>query len=303
MPIRVDLHRVRPSFPAPSRADRRPRAALVVAAARSTILTPEEQDAASPPARPRGAAQPGGPPACQTPPASARSRPRSTRTRALARAARGDRRRRRRRALPRAPPRGIARLRRRPAKNASYDAAEGFGLRAVRGETAGYAHATEISEAALRRAAETARLAVGAGGGTLAAEPKATNQRLYTDRDPFDDAGVRGEGRDAARDRRLRPQPRPPRRPGVRQPRRLDAGDRDPSSRGHALRRGPARWSASTSRSSSRRTVAAKSGSAGGGGRTGLAPLMGTDHWKEVAREALRIATVNLARRAGARPG
>ena len=73
-------------------------------------------------------------------------------------------------------------------KNASYDAAEGFGLRAVRGETAGYAHATEISEAALRRAAETARLAVGAGGGTLAAAPKPTNQRLYTDRDPFDDA-------------------------------------------------------------------------------------------------------------------
>jgi len=48
-------------------------------------------------------------------------------------------------------------------KNASYDASEGFGLRAVRGETAGYAHSTEISEQALRRAAETARLAVGAG--------------------------------------------------------------------------------------------------------------------------------------------
>ena len=38
-----------------------------------------------------------------------------------------------------------------------------------------------------------------------------------------------------------------------------------------------------------------ESGSAGGGGRYGLAPLMGTDHWKSVAREALRIATVNLA--------
>src|SRR5690606_3583383 len=37
-----------------------------------------------------------------------------------------------------------------------------------------------------------------------------------------------------------------------------------------------------------------ESGSAGGGGRHGLAPLMGTDHWKSVAREALRIATVNL---------
>lgn len=33
-------------------------------------------------------------------------------------------------------------------RNASYDAAEGFGLRAVRGETVGYAHSTEISEAA-----------------------------------------------------------------------------------------------------------------------------------------------------------
>ena len=37
-----------------------------------------------------------------------------------------------------------------------------------------------------------------------------------------------------------------------------------------------------------------ESGSAGGGGRHGLAPLMGTDHWQEVAREALRIAAVNL---------
>lgn len=51
-------------------------------------------------------------------------------------------------------------------KTATYDAAEGFGLRAVRGETAGYAHSTEVSEQAIRRAADTARLAVGAGGGT-----------------------------------------------------------------------------------------------------------------------------------------
>lgn len=64
-------------------------------------------------------------------------------------------------------------------KNASYDASEGFGLRAVNGETAGYAHSTEISQAALTRAAETARLAVGAGGGTLAEGPQATNRRLY----------------------------------------------------------------------------------------------------------------------------
>ncbi|MEY3534236.1 MAG: hypothetical protein RI979_2260 [Pseudomonadota bacterium] len=66
-------------------------------------------------------------------------------------------------------------------KTASYDASEGFGLRAVKGEVAGYAHSTEISEKALRRASETARLAVGDGGGVLAAAPKGTNARLYSD--------------------------------------------------------------------------------------------------------------------------
>ena len=69
-------------------------------------------------------------------------------------------------------------------KTASYDASEGFGLRAVRGEVTGYAHSSEVSEAALARAVETARLAVGAGGGRLAAGPAATNRRLYTDEDP-----------------------------------------------------------------------------------------------------------------------
>jgi len=70
-------------------------------------------------------------------------------------------------------------------KTASYDASEGFGLRAVRGDVSGYAHSTEITEAALRRASETARLAVGAGGGTWADAPAATNQKLYTDEDPI----------------------------------------------------------------------------------------------------------------------
>ena len=73
-------------------------------------------------------------------------------------------------------------------KTASYDASEGFGLRAVRGEVAGYAHSTQITEAALLRAAETARLAVGSGGGTMAAPPPGTNVRLYGDADPMLDA-------------------------------------------------------------------------------------------------------------------
>jgi TldD protein len=72
---------------------------------------------------------------------------------------------------------------------ATFDASEGFGLRAVRGEVTGYAHSSEISAPALTRAVETARLAVGAGGGTLAAGPGPTNRRLYTDADPIAGAG------------------------------------------------------------------------------------------------------------------
>ena len=56
-------------------------------------------------------------------------------------------------------------------RTASYDAEQGFGLRAVRGEVTGYAHSTEIDEAALKKAAQTVRLAVGDGGGTLALPP------------------------------------------------------------------------------------------------------------------------------------
>ena len=70
-------------------------------------------------------------------------------------------------------------------KTASYDASEGFGLRAVKGETAGYAHSTTLDEHALRRAVGTARLAVGDGGGTMADAPTGTNRKLYSDEDPM----------------------------------------------------------------------------------------------------------------------
>ena len=42
-------------------------------------------------------------------------------------------------------------------RTASLDSAEGFGLRTVLGGTAGYAHSTDISEASLKRAAESGR--------------------------------------------------------------------------------------------------------------------------------------------------
>ena len=52
-------------------------------------------------------------------------------------------------------------------KTASYDASEGFGLRAVLGEVSAYAHATELSEAALSRASDTARMAIRQSGGII----------------------------------------------------------------------------------------------------------------------------------------
>ena len=73
-------------------------------------------------------------------------------------------------------------------RSASYDASEGFGLRAVKDEVAGYSHSTEMSVAALKRASETTRLAVGSGGGVLADAPQPTNRRLYTDEDPIESA-------------------------------------------------------------------------------------------------------------------
>ena len=66
-------------------------------------------------------------------------------------------------------------------REASYRSNEGFGLRGVLGETAGYAHSTEVSEASLKRAAETVKFAIGQGGGSLAPPPQGTNRKLYSD--------------------------------------------------------------------------------------------------------------------------
>src|SRR3974377_2410785 len=53
-------------------------------------------------------------------------------------------------------------------KQATYDTSQGFGLRAVKGEAVGYAHASDMSEAALARAADAVRAVKGGYGGTYA---------------------------------------------------------------------------------------------------------------------------------------
>jgi TldD protein len=70
-------------------------------------------------------------------------------------------------------------------RSAGFDTVLGFGLRAVAGEATGYAHAGEVSEAALRRAAGTVRAVAAGHAGTSAEPPRASNARLYSDANPL----------------------------------------------------------------------------------------------------------------------
>ena len=178
-------------------------------------------------------------------------------------------------------------------RTSSFDASEGFGLRAVQGETIGYAHSTEISEQAMRRATGTVRLAIGAGGGTLAAAPQATNQKLYSDRNPLSDSTFPAK---------------------IDILREMDAYARGLDQRvvqvsatiaaSHQevviLRAdGP---DVSDSRPMVRMNVSViveqdgqrQTGYVGGGGRYGLNGMLAPTHWQPLIHEALRIAVVNL---------
>ncbi|MFT6683264.1 MAG: TldD protein [Loktanella salsilacus] len=163
----------------------------------------------------------------------------------------------------------------------------------MRGERAGYAHASTIDEHALRRAVATARLAVGDGGGTLAAGPKGTNVKLYSDVDPVAEATFPAK---------------------IDLLRQIDAfcRDLDPrivqvsASLGASLQEvvilRPEGTVVTDIRPMSRINISVivedggrrESGSMGGGGRASLIGLIAPDHWQGVAREALRIALVNL---------
>ncbi len=70
-------------------------------------------------------------------------------------------------------------------RSASFDSTRGFGLRSVLGEAAGYAHSGELTEAALKRAADTVRAVRQGRSGSLAVAPRATNTRLYDDSNPL----------------------------------------------------------------------------------------------------------------------
>jgi len=69
-------------------------------------------------------------------------------------------------------------------KTADFNSQAGFGLRGVSGETTAFAHANELSEAAIRRAAETMAV-LDPAAGARPAPPRRTNTALYTASDPL----------------------------------------------------------------------------------------------------------------------
>ncbi len=72
-------------------------------------------------------------------------------------------------------------------KSASYDTTQGFGLRGVAGEATGYAHASELSEAALKRAAASVESVKAGHSGTIEASPPGTNRALYVQDNPINE--------------------------------------------------------------------------------------------------------------------
>ncbi len=70
-------------------------------------------------------------------------------------------------------------------KLADYSTGGGFGLRGVSGEMTGFAHANDISEAAIKRAAQTLQL-LDPAKEQPAPPPRMNNRHLYTDGNPLE---------------------------------------------------------------------------------------------------------------------
>jgi TldD protein len=70
-------------------------------------------------------------------------------------------------------------------KQATYDTSQGFGLRAVKDEAVGYAHASDLSAPALARAADAVQAVKGGYSGRYAEPPGRSNVRLYGDGNPL----------------------------------------------------------------------------------------------------------------------
>ncbi|HSZ73200.1 MAG TPA: metalloprotease TldD [Rhizomicrobium sp.] len=178
-------------------------------------------------------------------------------------------------------------------KAASFDTMQGFGLRSVAGEATGYAHASDLSEEAIKRAAETVRAVSSGHSGTVVLSPQRTNAKLYADIDPLGTANFEAkvkllqEMNEYARGRDGR----------VKQVSASLSGEWQNveivRANGETYRdiRPLVRLNVSVVVEQDGRQEA---GSFGGGGRGGYETYLTEDYWHAAVDEALRQALVNL---------
>ena len=179
-------------------------------------------------------------------------------------------------------------------KSANFDTAQGFGLRAVAGEAQGYAHGTELSEAAVRRAAQTVRAVRGGHAGTLAGAPVGARRSLYTEVNPLSLVAFETKVR-LLEDMDAHARARDPR---VRQVSASLSG----SWQAVCILRADGGLAADI-RPMVRLNVSVvlaegdrmETGGHGIGGRIGYGGVMGPEQWRHCVDEALRQAEVNLA--------
>ncbi|RUM97229.1 metalloprotease TldD [Pseudaminobacter arsenicus] len=178
-------------------------------------------------------------------------------------------------------------------KTANFNTDQGFGLRAVAGEASGYAHSSELSEAALLRAADAVSAVKGGYSGKLAPAPARTNRHLYTDENPIPSPSFEAKARLLQdMDAWLR----------ARDPRVRQVTASLASSWQHVEILRADGQMVSDMRPLVRLNVSVvvgegdrqESGSYGMGGRKGFGEFLVEDSWKLAAEEALRQALVNL---------
>lgn len=178
-------------------------------------------------------------------------------------------------------------------KTGSFNQDQGFGLRAVAGEAVGYAHAGELSLAALTRAADAASAVRTGYAGQYSAAPPGTNRSLYSDENPLGSPAFEAKVKLLQEiDAYLRAKD-----PKVQQVSVSLAGSWQQveilRADGHFVRdiRPLVRLNISVVAGNGDRQ---ESGSYGMGGRKGFGEFVATHSWKFAADEALRQALVNL---------
>src|SRR5690242_18781930 len=178
-------------------------------------------------------------------------------------------------------------------KAATFDTTQGFGLRAVAGEATGYAHASELSEEAIKRAAATVRAVAQGYAGTVAQGPTRTNAKLYADIDPLETAAFEKKVK-LLEDMNAYARAKDPR---VKQVSCSLAGEWQSieilRAAGESYRdvRPLVRLNVSVVVEENGRQEA---GMFGGGGRSGYEAYLAPDYWHAAVDEALRQALVNL---------